>query len=557
MNRKKFKIILLTLIFVEIISIFLTFQSFFNTKVYNSITKNEINDKLMAIYVDDGTGGGYKEYKDGYPEGYELNLEATECLDINGNKVEDVISYDNGEISVNIKKTVFCNLYFDISYTFAVYSDDNSLRFYKDKNIPIEGGDYKENYVVKVFTDFEKDVYSSYEDVPWHEYANDIAKVEFVNEIRPKSTAYWFYGFQNITNFNIEKLNTKNVIDMSYMFYKFAYNTAPFDLEISNWDTSKVEDMSYMFYELWHEDKTTSYELDLSNWNTSSVTNMSYMFYGVRFRLGQDTNASFNGDFELNISTWDTSKVTNMSYMFYFFEYRNPLKVTLDLSTHEVTKDDKTKYIAWNTANVENMEGMFGNMGYTAKEVVLNLSNWKVSHVTNMSKLFYKIAKNATSYATIDFSNWDTSQVTDMSYMFEEAGYNAKDWNGDGLTYLNTSSVTNMSRMFFNAGYSAENFALNLLNWNVSKVTDMSEMFGNSGYNSPNFKLDLSNWNTSQVTNMYRIFYKAGGNADYYLELSKHTVTNKDGTTYTAWDVSNVDNYSEYNAYVEDKITIA
>ena len=92
---------------------------------------------------------------------------------------------------------------------------------------------------------------------------------------------------------------------------------------------------------------------------------------------------------------------------------------------------------------------------------------------------------------------WDVSQVTDMSNLFP---------------------------MHFNEDISE---------WDTSNVTNMERMF----YNNRVFNQDISNWNTGKVTNMENMFAAA---VDFNQPLNTHTVTLQDGTTYQAWDVSNV-----------------
>lgn len=82
---------------------------------------------------------------------------------------------------------------------------------------------------------------------------------------------------------------------MNLMFY---YASSLSELNVDKWDTSNVIDMSYMF------SSTNSLGvLDLSKWNTSKVTNMSCMFYSA---------SSLSS---LNISNWNTSRSKAMSGM--------------------------------------------------------------------------------------------------------------------------------------------------------------------------------------------------------------------------------------------------
>ena len=258
-----------------------------------------------------------------------------------------------------------------------------------------------------------------------------------------KNSSYLFKNFRYITTIEgLEKFDTSNVTNTSYMFDNAGENAKSFNIDLSNWDTSNVTDMSYMFD--YAGENATSFSMDLSNWNTSNVTNMSYMF--------QEAGLSATS-FSMNLSNWNTSNVTNMSYM-------------------------------------------FSSAGYNATSFSMDLSNWDTSKVIDMSYMFNYAGYNATTFNIGGLSNWNTSKVTDMSTMFSSAGYNATTFNID-LSTWNTSKVTNMSYMFDYAGGSATTFN-SIGNFSIPNNCNVESFANNSLMFTGNIILEgnLSNYNT-------------------------------------------------------------
>ena len=92
-----------------------------------------------------------------------------------------------------------------------------------------------------------------------------------------------------------------------------------------------------------------------------------------------------------------------------------------------------------------------------------HIGKWDVSHVTDMSKIFYDMHT-----FNQDLSKWDVSRVVDMRGMF----WNAHAFNQD-LSKWDVSRVTDMHAMFA----SAQAFNQHLYKWDVSRVADMDWMF--------------------------------------------------------------------------------
>ena len=154
---------------------------------------------------------------------------------------------------------------------------------------------------------------------------------------------------------------------------------------LDKFDTSNVTDMSYMFYECCYL-KT----LDVSKFNTGNVTDMSYMFGGRSGYLNGCESLT-----TIDVSNFDTSNVTSMIGMF---------SCCSALTTIDVSNFD--------TSNVTHMGGMFSEC---KSLTTIDVSNFDTSNVTGMKNMF----GSCSSLTTIDVSNFDTSNVTYMGGMFE------------------------------------------------------------------------------------------------------------------------------------------
>jgi len=147
----------------------------------------------------------------------------------------------------------------------------------------------------------------------------------------------------------------------------------------------------------------------------------------------------------------------------------------------------------------------------SAKTKYGHISDWDVSKVTDMSKMFQRSSFNQ------DISKWDVSNVTDMDNMFLGASFN------QDIGEWDVSNVTNMNRMFMQA----KSFNQDIGKWDVSKVTNMEKMFHHPYPKSASFNQDISKWDVSNVTNMSAMFWGAVFNQDI-----------------GSWDVSKVTNMS-------------
>ena len=166
-----------------------------------------------------------------------------------------------------------------------------------------------------------------------------------------------------------------------------------------------------------------------------------------------------------------------------------------------------------------------------AKDLYGEIGDWNTSSVTNMFELFaWKDEFNE------DIGNWDVSNVTNMSYMFMGASkFNQYIGN------WNISNVTDMSAMFYIASSFNQDINTKVVNlgktneyiaWDISNVTNLSDALREAD----SFNTDIGNWNISNNGGLNRLFR---GASKFNQNINTKEVTLENGTTYTAWDVSN------------------
>ncbi len=349
---------------------------------------------------------------------------------------------------------------------YAVYDSENStLTFRKDDNMPDENA-----WALN----------SNYNTPGWNSVINSVTKVIFdasFADVRPTSCYYWFADGWNISSiegleylntsettnmawmfsncslseFDLSKLDTKNVTDMSGMFSNFSALTS---LDLSKLNTENVTSMSNMFSYSW---QLTS--LDLSKLNTENVTNMSYMFSGCSSLTS------------LDLSKFDTKNVTSMGGMFSGCS----ALTGLDLSN-------------FNTENVTYMGSMFS---YCSALTSLDLSKFDTKNVTDMGGMF----SGCSALTGLDLSNFNTQKLWYMSYMFA---------NCSALTSLNLSSF-DMQNVNYTEGMFQGCSALESLDlkFNMQNLYGMQYMFqGCSSLKT----IDLSKVNTTNVRSMEGLF---------------------------------------------------
>ena len=204
-----------------------------------------------------------------------------------------------------------------------------------------------------------------------------------------------------------------------------------------------------------------------------------------------------------------------------------------------------------NTSKTKNMRGLF----YRVEKIKqLNLNNWDVSNVNDMSKMFW-----SSNFNYLDLNDWNTINVKNMYEMFSET----RDLETLKVSNWNTSNVTNMTEMFFIYPNKEQGNSklkeLDVSKWDVSNVEDFRYMF--EGQDKLE-KLNVSNWNPIKAKSMYYMFHSASSLKN--LDVSKWDVSNAEqlGGLFvnnyslqyldlTNWDITNLPNVdtASYNKF--------
>lgn len=319
--------------------------------------------------------------------------------------------------------------------SYAAFSDNyKTLTFYYDSHKEDRNGMDIGVFTYTYTTNGEKT------DSPWNAYRSKITTVvfdsSFANCSNYSSTAFWFLGFDHLTNVNgIENFETENVVDMNSMFSGCSALTT---LDLSSLNTEKVKIMRCMF-----DGCSSLTHLNVSNFKTENVTDMYSMFLNCKSLES------------LNLSSFNTSNVKAMTFM---FSGCSSL-VSLDLSGFD------TSNVSYDSALGQGgMEGMFLNCSSLTS---LNLCNFNTSKVTSMDNMF----NGCKSLKSIDVSSFKTDNVYKMGGMFEHC----HSLETLDLSAFNTSNVEDMSNMFYMCHVIQEIYVGE--DWNTSNVTKGDEMF--------------------------------------------------------------------------------
>lgn len=323
----------------------------------------------------------------------------------------------------------------------------------------------------------------------------------------------------------VEGIEDWDASDVKSLDYAFAGNSdfsANNYTKIKDWDTSSVESMEGIFSGTYISGDVNPDAL--SGWDTSSVKSLKKAFESsssamvviggiknwdvsnVEDMSGLATNVTSSLD---NIANWDVSSVKNLDEAF--------------RSTSSSSRANDYSFLAnWGQkfTQLESLNNTFSSLYYSEGIDFSSISNWNVSTVKEMNKIF----SNTYIKDLGVLSDWDVSGVEDLSYAFSGAKLNVANENVDklnGIEDWDVRNVKNMAGVF--SGTSITSLSA-VRNWKTSNVEDLTD------FASGTRVVDLSgleDWDTSKVTTLMRAFHEDTGLRDL--------------SAIAGWDVSNVE----------------
>jgi len=290
-NNRKVKLLILILFLTEIISLFLTYKSFSNKEINEIKETYEVKNKTFSMFVENEEGD-YSEYIESnlFPEGYEINVEKSKCVDTKGNVIEGILSGSGTNITVKSTTTSYCYLYFDInSLNKILQSEDIWKSTLEDDGIRFVGTN-PSNYICFGTTDkntctsdTDKYMYriiGVFEDSEGTQYLKLIKK-EALN------TSYAWHG-DPATDTDWDESDLYNGINGNY----FLTNTAYSYMQDSIW-TNKIATWDY----------TATNTLGYDNYSVNSVYGPSYYYNTVKTIYLHEMNRSSKANCYYNTST--------------------------------------------------------------------------------------------------------------------------------------------------------------------------------------------------------------------------------------------------------------
>ncbi len=257
--------------------------------------------------------------------------------------------------------------------------------------------------------------FSPSDSAPWNDFKDSIVEVTITKGVAPKSTAYWFYGFDKLTDIDMTGLHLTKGTDTNAMLdgcTALMTVGAPLHIEViialpaAFVDVDRVEFSAItatvagktltkaikIYWGVFDEGKTliiSGLESDVQN-----ATENGNFYFDFEFDPSQYGHHEPWAHYALNIEQVRIINGVAPKYMARWFMDFNKL-VDIDFS-------------GLDTSNVVSMESLFYNCTSLTS---LDLSNFNTEKVTDMRNMFCGCAK----LTSLDISSFDTSNLTAAS----------------------------------------------------------------------------------------------------------------------------------------------
>jgi surface protein len=262
-----------------------------------------------------------------------------------------------------------------------------------------------------------------------------------------------FLDCKSLISVDLQGFNTKNVINMEYMFGRNYFLDT---INIDSFDLTNTKKAASMFF-LCQSLKKVALKNENINGKSSSI-DMSGMFekcYSLT---------------DIDLTNFERKKIEKIQFMFF--------------NCSNLTSIDTTKF---DTSESTNFYSIFhGCTSLTS----LNLTQMSTDNVTTMNSAF----NDCISLESLDLSNWITSNVTSMTSMF----YNCNSLKWVKLDQFDTSRVNSMQFMFEKC-YALESIDLSM--FDIRNALDFRRFFKDC---KSLINIDLSNFNGSRISSSMR-----------------------------------------------------
>jgi surface protein len=320
-------------------------------------------------------------------------------------------------------------------------------------------------------------------------HASKLVSIEYWGDIKVKNGGHQFYNCSNLVD--VGDIDISHVTNMDSMFS----GATSFNQDISGWNVSNVTNMYNMFRSATLS--TANYDKLLIGWSKQDLKpNVNFHGGNSKYSSASENARQILADkgWTINdggliptfVSTWSIpsdDKTLALPITAYYqgnveVDWGDESEPSNSLS-HEYEEEGTYKVKVYGS-------GMFGfsTEDFNHGSKLVSIEYWGDIKVKNGGHQFYNCSN------LVDVSDIDISHVTNMSLMF----YNASNFN-QNLSGWDTSKVTGMSNMF----NGATSFNQDLSAWDVSNVTDMSYMFQGATLSTANYDKLLLSWSKQEV----------------------------------------------------------